>query len=274
MASFTVSNWKYRLAIVFGAAARTVRIDSLYDSRIYFDTFYRVEQPYADLKRKNIESKRAILCFSINYMNDLPILVTYKAIRNKHWKIAFLSFFSFCSSFIPALAANMFYPDFDGVRIIVDNIYFPIVIAYMSALIAVLMIVIPGDTRHLPHEIETISDHIGFLSQSSLLNNDEFVVKYPLAPPGHESQSARPRAGGRWRAIRSSVGMRVSEWIKTMIRAVKQASPFYELQPAKQVKRVLMELEAREPGSMPRFGIWKKRGSRGKGRRVIVCGRH
>jgi hypothetical protein len=168
----------------------------------------------------------------------------------------------------------MFYPDFDGVRIIVDNIYFPIVIAYMAALIAVLMIVIPDDARYLPHEIETISDHISFLSQSSLLNNDEFVVKYPLAPPGHESQSARPRAGGRWRAIRSSVGMRVSEWIKTMIRAVKQASPFYELQPAKQVKRVLMELEAREPGSMPRFGIWKKRGSRGKGRRVIVCGRH
>lgn len=239
------------------------------------DMFYRLVQPYADLKRKKLDPERVIECFTVNYTNDLPIIISIKALRNQHWKVGFMSAFSFVSSFIPAFAANMFFPDTNedsNWRIFVWQRYFFIVIAYMGVLIVILIIFIPDKTRYMPHDLETISDHISLLSQSSLLNDDKYKYKYgiDLASGGSAaaSQSSRPDVAdngaqdlGIWQKLKT----KMSSFYDTAKQILKEANPWLLSPPVKNVKQRLKDLQnekrdaqSGEEDALPRFAIWRE----------------
>lgn len=229
------------------------------------DMFYRLVQPYADLKRKDTEAEHVRNCFIINYTNDLPIVITLKALKNRHWKVAFVSVFSLISSFITSAAANMFYLDFDGdfnERIFIwKDSFFPVV-GYMGALIIVLIILIPDDTRYMPHDLETISDHISFLAQSSLLDHG----KYQYKPEGDKPMSRNDKGdevmsrtnkgnNAKSRTDKRDKAMSRTERLKQFTKqAWKEANPWFVSKP---VEDVVRKLRASENDGAPRFGIWK-----------------
>jgi hypothetical protein len=146
------------------------------------DTFYRLVQTYADLKRRNASKKVIINAFSINYTNDLPLIVTGRACHNGHWRVAITSFFSFISSLIPAAAANMFYVDDNNWMVVWPPYFWPI-ITYMCLLLIFLWCLILDQSRYMPRDLETIADHMALFSQSSLLDGPKCDVDYPLGDP-------------------------------------------------------------------------------------------
>jgi hypothetical protein len=201
------------------------------------DTFYRLVQPYADLKRKDATARQVETAFTINYTNDLPVFIFFKAVKNFHLKVAFISSFSLFSSFIPAAASNMFYVFDDGVRnrtIVVWRHNFYIVIAYMAISIITLIVLAPPDeTRHMPHDLETIFDHLSFLSRSSLLNDE----RYQYTPETVKS------------------GGKIEQLKHFMKQSWKEAKPWYVPEP---VQHVVRELSDAQKSGPVRFGISQK----------------
>ncbi|RDL33866.1 uncharacterized protein BP5553_08234 [Venustampulla echinocandica] len=144
------------------------------------DTFYRLVQPYVDLKRKEAKPKLIINCFRINYNNDLPLIVTIRALKNGHFKLAFISLFALFATLTPAWAANMFYVQNSWIA--VWTRYFYPMLVYMCLLILFLLWTIPDQSRYMPRDLETIADHMALFSQSSLLDNGEFQQELPMSP--------------------------------------------------------------------------------------------
>jgi hypothetical protein len=137
----------------------------------------------------------------LNYPSILPIVVALKAALNKHWRVVFTSATSLALSFMPALAANMFYQSYNDLGELWMFIYtkpFYIVVAYMAILLAALFSVIPDQTRYLPHDVETLSEQISFIAQSSLLEWDEFCFSRLTCEPA----APKPRTfAGRCLAV-------------------------------------------------------------------------
>ena len=142
------------------------------------DMFYRVVQPYRDLQCSREEPNLRAL--TINYVKDLPVIVTLKAGLNGHWQVAIASALSFISSFIPALAANIFYADSYYQRIFIQERPFILTLTFMGLLLVALVILTPDERSHLPHDLETLADHISFLYKSNLTNLDE--LKFEISP--------------------------------------------------------------------------------------------
>jgi hypothetical protein len=219
------------------------------------DMFYRLVEPYASLRAKIVKPERVRKCFALNYTNDLPVVVTLKALDNGHWKVAFVSLFSLLSSFIPAAASNMFYEDTDvryGPHIAVWKSYFIFVVIYIGALILFLVAIIPDETRHLPHDLETISDHLSFLSQSSLLDND----RYQYHPARIESSSAeKTKVKFQIRQLISIAKIQAKKTLHSVSGILRETNPWFLSKP---VEHVVAELEKSGDDHWVRFGIWDR----------------
>jgi Protein of unknown function (DUF3433) len=161
------------------------------------DAFYRVTQPYVDLLTPGVSPQQSVRALILNYTSDLPVVVTFKALRNRHWMVAFSSCVSLVAAFAPALAANMFYPDFDDngdPRIFISQNPFFIVVALMGFHLLSLMMLMPEELRGLPHDLEPLSDHFSFLCGSSLLSDERFLFdKEEMYVPKRAPQPRRQR---------------------------------------------------------------------------------
>jgi hypothetical protein len=217
------------------------------------DMFHRLTQPYTDLRRNS--SNTPLTAFTLNYTKDLPIFITISALTNRHWKVAFLLLFSLLSSLIPTLAANMFYPNYDGQFIYVEVVKFSIVIAYMGLLILVLLAAIPDETRYMPHEIETISDHISLLSQSSLLNSNKYQYTVPLPSQPQEAQGPPPQKATKRQRFFAATRASFSQFKHVSLAKLKTLKPSHLSPP---VAAVTEKLSGLEPNDMPRLGIWQR----------------
>jgi len=152
------------------------------------DAFYRVTQPYVDLVNPALSSQQTVRALALSYPQELPVIATYKALLHNHWMVAFSSLVSLAASFIPTLAANMFYPDFnenDEPRIFIYQQPFFLVVALVVFLLISLVVLIPDVTRSLPHDLETLADRFSFLCGSSLLSDRKFAFDEEelLEPP-------------------------------------------------------------------------------------------
>lgn len=227
------------------------------------DTFYRLVQPYADLKRRNASKEVIINAFSINYTNDLPFIVTWRAYHNKHWRVAVTSFFSFISGLTPAAAANMFYVD-DNNWMAVWPPYFWSMITYMGVLLIFLLCLIPDQSCYMPRDLETIADHMALFSQSSLLDEPTFDLDYDLGDPVKvvptstlvSLKKAAPSILTFITSIPSKLrNLRIIE-LKTSWTALKKAV----IGPPELVDRVSERMSNLNDNRLPRFGIWKRKG--------------
>lgn len=216
------------------------------------DTFHRLVQPYADLKRKNASREAIIKCFRINYVNDLPFVVTIRAGINGHTKVALISFFSFFASLTPAFAANMFFVDSDDWMAVWTRYFYPILV-YMSLLVVFLLCTIPDQSRYMPRDLETIADHMALFSQSSLLDKGQFQYERPLAKPNVNTKI------GRLKRIKSAMAVLISK--KALIGPPDLVDDVTNKM-EELLKDVRSEAEVQHGqstlpnGKLPRFGIW------------------
>jgi hypothetical protein len=231
---------------------------------ISIDTFHRLVQPYADLKRKDANPDAIIKCFRINYTNDLPLVVTFRALKNGHVKVALISLFSLFASLTPAWAANMFYVDSNEWIAVWTQAFYPVVV-YVSLLIPFLLWVIPDQSRYMPHDLETIADHMALLSQSSLLDDGRFQrkVKWNLGNNPHAllRVNAKSRLSTK---VKSAFGVLTS--IPESCRQIRKCGWKTIYTPAKKALIDPPDLVDEVTGEMdkhklPRFGIWYKNGS-------------
>ena len=74
---------------------------------------------------------------------------------------------------------------------------FLIITAYFGIIVIAFSILMPDQTRRLPHDLETLADHISFICQSSLLEWEEFT-------PEMEKPPKEVRFPKRWWLSRSS----------------------------------------------------------------------
>jgi hypothetical protein len=226
------------------------------------DTFYRLVQPYVDLKRKDPEPDAIIQAFRINYTNDLPFIVGIRAFLNKHYSVAFISSFSFVASFLPALAANMFW--IEGDRVVVQPSYFYTVLGYICFFIVFLLWSVPDRSRYMPRDLETIADHMALFSQSSLLDDGKFQIGEEIRPvvSSAKSESVWIQFQGLLSSLRKSLQtIKHDGWWKSYLRIQKAV-----IGPPELVDRVVERLEAQArsvhenkilSSKLPRFGTWE-----------------
>ncbi|KAH0541254.1 hypothetical protein FGG08_004259 [Glutinoglossum americanum] len=156
------------------------------------DLFYRIVQPYADLRSPRPAEESSLM---LNYTACLPVVITLKAAWNGHWKIALVSLLSFLSSFTTSLAANMFYLDWFSDHqhgpvypwIVVNRIPFLIMTAYFGIIAIAFSILMPDRKRRLPHDIETLADHISLLCRSSLRGWEAFSLGSAMKKPREDN---------------------------------------------------------------------------------------
>jgi hypothetical protein len=149
----------------------------------------------------------------------------------------------------------MFCPNYDGRFIYVEVVKFSIVIAYMGLFILVLLAAIPDETRYMPHEIETISDHISLLSQSSLLNSNKYQYTVPLPSQPQEAQGHPPQKATKRQRFFAATRASFSQFKHVSLAKLKTLKPSHLSPP---VAAVTEKLSGLEPNDMPRLGIWQR----------------
>lgn len=139
------------------------------------DIFYRTVQPYADLHYGSATFET----LEINYRADPFPIVTIKAIKNRHWKVALSSILSTISSLLPVYAASLFYIGHPGgsqeKRILIAEKIFRLAMVTMGLLSMVFLALIPTPLYFMPHPLLSLADHLSFLYKSSLLEEEIFT---------------------------------------------------------------------------------------------------
>lgn len=141
------------------------------------DLYFRALQPFASLAHPDGASAEQSLL--LDYTACLPIEVTIKALINRHYKVAYISFISLLSLTLPILAGGTFTAQFvvksQDIRAIASMPgYYALV--FFVAIYAVSFIVIwPTRKRRLPHDISTLGQLVSFVYQSPLLLETAFA---------------------------------------------------------------------------------------------------
>lgn len=155
--------------------------------------FSRSTQPYINLISPRPASDNLLL----DYNCQLPYILTYSAMKNKHWKVARVSAVALLQRFLPIiLAASIQVVENDGTCTVFASL--PQCIIIMSWLLIYVMI-IPyevleaGHKRHLPRNYSSIADILSWTYASRLLRED--------VPDGYENGEL---AGNPFNALKSS----------------------------------------------------------------------
>ncbi|KAH8694871.1 hypothetical protein BGW36DRAFT_360597 [Talaromyces proteolyticus] len=207
------------------------------------DTFYRLVQPYVDLKRKTATKDSVIKSFRINYINDLPVVVSLRALKNGHTKVALISLFALFAELSPGFAANMFYVQGDWMWVW-TRYYWPVLV-YLCLLILFLLWIIPTQKRNMPRDLETIADHMALFSQSSLLDGGKFQVE--------EELREKSRTKTNWISSASKVLISPQASISQLKKRL--------IGPSTLVEEVAKKIRLGSVDNLPRFGIWQGNGS-------------
>ena len=140
------------------------------------DAFYRYAQPYAGMNEANPAECNILL----DYPGCMPILITLKALSNRHWRVALFSFLSLLSPIPPVIASGIFVATADQneyvERIEPANFWssFAILLLYMIC----IPLVRPTPMYRLPRLIITIADTIRFCYASHIL--EEKLYEKPI----------------------------------------------------------------------------------------------
>lgn len=171
--SFELINIYFRFLPAFFAA----------QSSIYWavvDKWFRRAQIFASMRSPCSADKSLFL----EYPYDLPVLVTSKALRNKHWKVAWFSAVSLSASFLPTLAGGIFTATLSQDA---GNVY-DITVAPKSliatfVLLSIHTLTIPltwhGGKRRIPRPWLSIGDVVAMCYRSYMLRADAFDYPEP-----------------------------------------------------------------------------------------------
>jgi hypothetical protein len=136
----------------------------------------RILQPWAALASVNgASAEETILA---DYAACVPIQSTIHALRNRHWRLAAMSFLSMLFLLLPVLGGGVFMaltqPDGE-VRMFPNMPAYAIILALLLLYFIALVAMLPG--RHafrLPHAVTCLAEMISFLANDELLGDRAF----------------------------------------------------------------------------------------------------
>lgn len=140
------------------------------------DRALRILQPWSDMGE--VDGALASRSILADYAACLPFQVSWKALRNGHWRVAIISLMSTLFIFIPILAGGLFMaltvPN-QQVRMFPNMSVFGVLLAFLVLYVGCLFILIPYRQQfRLPHSVETIASLISFCTAKDLCEDAAF----------------------------------------------------------------------------------------------------
>jgi hypothetical protein len=133
--------------------------------------YFRAVQPFCNLSQPGGADARHSLLLS--YPAKTPVMVVTRAVINRDFKVAYISFISMLSMFIPVLAGGVFTAQYFQARDQVEMLASMPGYIGLSVLVSIYalsyLVVWPTRKRYLPHNINTIGGLLSWLYASPLL---------------------------------------------------------------------------------------------------------
>ena len=141
------------------------------------DVYYRALQPFASLAHRDGASAEQSLL--LDYTACIPIEVTLKALINRNYKVAYISFVSLLSVTLPILAGGVFTAQFvvksQDVRVVASMPGYYALVLFVAIYAVSFIVIWPTRKRRLPHDISTLGQLVSFFYQSPLLTEAAFA---------------------------------------------------------------------------------------------------
>lgn len=140
------------------------------------DLALRRLQPWAQLGR--LDGSPADKSLLLDYTATAPLLVSYKAFKARHFRVAFLSGLSFTSILLPVLGGGLFFPltaEAGDVRMFPNLPSFYVCLAILIIYVLALLALIPNRRPlKLPHGASCLAEIFSFAHASKLLDDAAF----------------------------------------------------------------------------------------------------
>lgn len=150
------------------------------------DQVLRILQPWAELR--NPEGAPASRSILLDYAACSPFQAPYRALRNRHWRVAAISTMALVAIFIPVLAGGLFMarniPDSNQTRMRPQAGVFFVLLALLILYLFALISVIPArNSYRLPHSVTCIADIISFLRTDDIREEKAFQLQHSRHRP-------------------------------------------------------------------------------------------
>lgn len=169
-----------------------------------FDLQIRILQPWAELHEPPPGGASPEASILADYAACYPLQSTWHALRNRHWRVAFISLFSTLFVFIPLLGGGMFIaltPRDNVVRVFPQTSLFAVTLALLVVYWLALVALFPGRKPfRLPHAVTCPAEVISFVSNDDLLNDDAFqgMIRNKTSLVGKMGVDRRDEDKPRW----------------------------------------------------------------------------
>ena len=140
------------------------------------DTYFRALQPFANLANDHgCSAEQSLL---LDYTSLLPIEISLRALLDRHYQVAWISFVSLLSATFPILAGGVFTAQFavatQDVRMAADMSGYYALVVFVIIYALSYLIIWPGHRRELPHDISTVGQLVSFFYRSPLMADAVF----------------------------------------------------------------------------------------------------
>ncbi|KAI1114079.1 hypothetical protein F5Y14DRAFT_416125 [Nemania sp. NC0429] len=136
----------------------------------------RVLAPWGELARK--EGSRAETSLLLDYAACLPWESTVKAIKLRHWRMAFVTFLSPLFVLLPVLGGGLFMaltPPSGAVHMYPNVAIFAVILAFLILYVAALASLVPGRQQfRLPHAVTCLAEIMSFCCNEQLRTDEAF----------------------------------------------------------------------------------------------------
>ncbi|KAK8073836.1 hypothetical protein PG994_004735 [Apiospora phragmitis] len=140
------------------------------------DLTLRILTPWAELTRK--EGSRAKTSLLVDYAACLPLEATWKALKNRHWRVACISYLANLFILIPVLAGGLFMamtPPAGEVRMYANIPAYAVLLSLLVLYVLALFAMIPKRAQFgIPHAVTCVAEIISFCTNDELLADDAF----------------------------------------------------------------------------------------------------
>ncbi|KAI1120008.1 hypothetical protein F5Y10DRAFT_259220 [Nemania abortiva] len=136
----------------------------------------RILAPWGELARE--EGSRAETSLLLDYAACLPWQSTFKALRFKHWRVAFVTFLSPLFVLIPVLGGGVFMaltPPSGDVRVYPNVPIFALILALLFLYLLALVSLVPNRKQfRLPHAVTCLAEIMSFCCNEQLRTDEAF----------------------------------------------------------------------------------------------------
>lgn len=167
------------------------------------DLSLRVLRPWAELASPPSGGARPNASILADYAACYPLQSTLHALRNRHWRVAAISFLSTLFILLPVLAGSMFIaltPADLIVRMYPQVPLFAVVLTLLVIYLLALVSMLPGRRYYrLPHGVTCLAEIISFCANDDLVADDAFKnIRNKTSLVGKIGVSRNPTDQPRW----------------------------------------------------------------------------